>query len=59
MSYITTLISCKPSAFRIKIDMDYNNNNNNNNNNSEVLLGTIIHRPNAPLASQERKESEN
>ena len=24
-------------------------NNNNNNNNSEVLLGAIIHRPNAPL----------
>ena len=27
----------------------------NNNNNSEVLLGAIIHRPDAPLASQERK----
>ena len=25
--------------------------NNNNNNNSEVLLGAIIHRPDAPLAS--------
>ena len=25
-----------------------NNNNNKNNNNSEVLLGAIIHRPNAP-----------
>ena len=25
-----------------------NNNNNDNNNNSEVLLGVIIHRPNAP-----------
>ena len=28
-------------------------NNNNNNNNSEVLLGANIHRPDAPLASQE------
>ena len=37
----------------------YNNNNNNNNNNSELLLGAIIHRPDAPLASQERKESDN
>ena len=26
-----------------------NNNNNNNNSNSEVLLGAIIHRPDAPL----------
>ena len=34
-------------------------NNNNNNKNSEVLLGANIHRPDAPLASQERKESEN
>ena len=25
------------------------------NNNSEVLLGAIIHRPDAPLASKERK----
>ena len=33
--------------------------NNNNNNNSEVLLGANIHRPDAPLASQEREESEN
>ena len=24
------------------------NNNNNNNNNSEILLGAIIHRPDAP-----------
>ena len=31
----------------------------NNNNNSEVLLGANIHRPDAPLASQEREESEN
>ena len=31
----------------------------NNNNNSEVLFGANIHRPDAPLASQERKESEN
>ena len=30
-----------------------------NNNNCEVLLAAIIHRPDAPLASQERKESEN
>ena len=30
-----------------------------NNNNSEVLLGAKIHRPYAPLASQEREESEN
>ena len=29
--------------------------NNKNYNNSEVLLGTIIHRPDASLASQERK----
>ena len=35
------------------------NNNNNNNNNSELLLGANIHRPDASLASQERKESEN
>ena len=28
-------------------------------NNSEVLLGANIHRPDAPLASQEREESEN
>ena len=27
---------------------DNNNNNNNNNNNSEVLLGSIIYRPDAP-----------
>ena len=33
-------------------------NYNNNNNNSEVLLGANIHRPDAPLASQEREESE-
>ena len=33
--------------------------NNNNNNNSEVLLGANIHRSDAPLASQEREESEN
>ena len=25
-----------------------NNNNNNNNNNSEILLGAIIQRPDAP-----------
>ena len=25
------------------------NNNNNNNNNSEVVLGAIIHRPDAPI----------
>ena len=30
-----------------------------NNNNSEVLLGANIYRPDAPLASQEREESEN
>ena len=30
-------------------------NCNNNNNNSEVLLGANIHRPDAPLASQERE----
>ena len=35
------------------------NNNNNNNNNSEVLLGANIHRPDPPMASQEREESEN
>ena len=34
-------------------------NNNNNSNDSEFLLGAIIHRPDAPLASQEEKESEN
>ena len=34
---------------------DDDDNNNNNNNYSEVLLGAIIHRPDAPLASQERK----
>ena len=34
-----------------------NYNNTFSNNNSEVLLGAIIHRPDAPLASQERKES--
>ena len=32
---------------------------NNNNNNSEALLGANIHRPDVPLASQEREESEN
>ena len=34
-----------------------NKNNNNKNNNSEVLLCAIIHRPDAPLTSQGRKET--
>ena len=29
-------------------------NNTTNNNNSEVLLGAIIHRPDAPIAQGER-----
>ena len=50
LALVTTLFFC------VTIN---NNNNNNNNNNSEVLLGAIIQWPDAPLASQERKESEN
>ena len=47
------------------VNTQYNNNNKKKKKkkkkkkNSEVLLGAIIHRLDAPLASQERKESEN
>ena len=34
-------------------------NNNNNNNNSEVLLGAIIHRPDAPLQARKEKSQKN
>ena len=40
---------------RLCKNCNLSNNNNNNNNNSEVLLGANIHRPDAPLASQERE----
>ena len=43
-------------ALDIPTDRSKNNNNNNNNNNSSELLFT--NRPDAPLASQERKESD-
>ena len=33
---------------RIRVNNN-DNNNNNNNNNSELLLGAIIHRPDAPI----------
>ena len=54
----TTTSSVTPQPTLTTTMLPFSGNNNNNNNNSEVLLGTSIHRPDAPRASQEIKESE-
>ena len=39
-------------VFNNNNNINNNNNNSSNNNNSEVLLGTIIHRPDAPKQAE-------
>ena len=54
LSFLNVLAKYSEISFIFSLLLAYNNNNN-----SAVLLGANIHRPDAPLASQERKESEN